>query len=192
MVKHVNSICRACYSYLYSLGRIRHYLTEETAVTLVHAFITCKLDNLNSLLIGLPSCILKKLQHIQNNAARIITRTRKHDHITDVLITLHWLPVEARIEYKVLLLAYKALNGLAPLYLAELLHFKQNSRSLRSSDEQLLLVPKTRLKTIGDRSWSFNAAKSWNCLPLKLRSSQTVSIFKENLKTYLFRKHFNL
>ena len=192
MVDHVNSVCKSCYGSLYSLGRIRHYLTDEATITLVHAFITCKMDNLHSLLIGLPSYLLIKLQAIQNNAARIITRTRKHDHITSVLHGLHWLPVEVRIQLKVMLLTYKSLNGISPTYLADLLHYKQHCRTLRSSADHLLAIPKSRLKTVGDRSFSFYAAKSWNSLPLELGSSQSVETFKPHLKTFLFKRHYNV
>ena len=192
MVEQVNSISRSCYASLYSLARVRKYLTEDAVKTLVHAFVTNRLDNFNSLLTGLPSCIINRLQLIQNSAARLITRTKKHDHITGVLQALHWLPVEARIQYKILLLTYKALNGLAPLYLEELLVYKNNSRSLRSSDEKLLEVPKSRLRTVGDRSFSFAAAKSWNELPKNIRLCTSVASFKNSLKTHLFKKHFKL
>ena len=168
------------------------YLTEDAVKTLVHAFVTNRLDNFNSLLTGLPLHIINRLLSIQNSAARLITRTKKRDHITGVLQALHWLLVEARINYKILLLTYKALNGLAPLYLEELLVYKHNSRSLRSSDEKLLEVSKSRLRTVGDGSFSFAAAKSWNELPKGIRLCTSVASFKNSLKTHLFKKHFKL
>ena len=93
MTAHVNSICRSCYIHIRDIGKIRPYLTQDATEKLVHAFISSKLDYLNSLLIGLPDSLLSRLQRIQNNAARIVTRTRKHNSITPVLKSLHWLPV---------------------------------------------------------------------------------------------------
>ena len=101
----------------------------------MHAFITSKLDYCNSLLYDCRKMKLKKLQYVQNTAARIITQTRKFDHITPVLSDLHWLPVSYRIVFKILLLVFKSLNNLSPSYLADRLSY---SRNLRSASKQLL------------------------------------------------------
>ena len=112
----------------------------------------------NSLLYGLPKHMISSLQSVQNTAARIVTLTKKFDHITPVLIQLHWLPVHFRILFKVLLLVYKALNGMAPLYITELLSYRTCSHTLRSTDQKLLAVPKSRLKTYEDRAFSLERA----------------------------------
>ena len=145
---------------------------------------------LNSLLYGLPKHMISRLQSVQNTAARVVTVTKKFDHITPV--QLHWLPVHFRILFKVLLLVYKALNGMAPLYITELLSHRTCSRSLRSTDQKLLAVPKSRLKTYGDRAFSVAAPKLWNELPLDLRSLDTINLFKKHLKTDLFKKGYNV
>ena len=126
-----------------NISKIRKYLTEETTEILVHEFVSLKLDYCNSLLYGLPKHMISSLQSVQNTAARIVTVTKKFDHITPVLIQLHWLPVHFRILFKVFLLVYKALNGMAPLYITELLSYRTCSRSLRSTDQKLLAVPKS-------------------------------------------------
>ena len=110
----VDDKCKAAYKQIRRISRIRRFLNKTSADRLVHAFITSRLDHLNSLLLGMPKCKIKKLQHIQNIAARIVTRTRRSEHITPVLKQLHWLPVSYRIKFKVLLYTYKALNGCAP------------------------------------------------------------------------------
>ena len=101
--------------------------------TLIHAFVTSKLDYCNSLLSGLSQNQIQRLQYVQNSAARLLTGTRKYNSITPILRELHWLPVAERIHFKILLLTFKSLNGMAPFYLNELLSPYIPSRTLRSS-----------------------------------------------------------
>ena len=112
-VPHVNNICRALSHSFHSIGRIRKYVSQADAERIVHVFVSTKLDYCNSLLYGLPSREIEKLQRLQNTAARLTVCTKKTDHITPVLKKLHWLPVNDRITFKLLLLTYKSLNGLA-------------------------------------------------------------------------------
>jgi len=123
--------------------------------------------------------MINKLQTIQNAAARIITFTKKTEHITPVLCKLHWLPVQYSIIFKVLLLVYKGLNGLAPAHISKLLDYRTSSRSLRSSSQRLLSIPRTSLKTYGDRAFSAGGPRLWNELPLSLRSSNTLTVSKK-------------
>lgn len=90
---------------------------------------------------------------VQNSAARLLTGKWKFDHITPILSSLQWLPVKYTIEYKILLMVFKSLNGLAPGYLSDLLHFHNPSRSLRSGNLALLVLPRARLKHQGDRAF---------------------------------------
>ena len=108
------------------------------------------------------------------------------------LINLHWLPVEFRITFKVLLLVYKALHGLAPSNISDLLNFKTYSRSLRSSCKEYLVVPRSRLKTYGDRAFSIAGPNLWNDLPLEIRKCASVATFKQSLKTFLFKLAYRL
>ena len=191
-MKHINSVCKACYMNIRNIRQIRKYLTQESDLSLVHAFITCKLDSLNVLLIGIPDYLIRKLQLVQNTAARIATNTPRYEHISEVLRRLYWLPIPARIEYKVVLLTYKALNGLAPSYVSNMLHYKSAARSLRSSQEQLPAVPKSRLSSLEDRSFSYFAPKCWNTLPHDLRTSHSVETFESLLKNHIFNKYYCL
>ena len=93
MEDQVSNVSRNCYLSLHQISQIRPYLTEETTATLVHALIISNLDCYNSLLIGIPGWLKRKLQLIQNNAARLITKNKMTDHITSVLKKLHWLPI---------------------------------------------------------------------------------------------------
>ncbi len=150
-----------------------------------------RIDYCNALLAGASKATLNKLQVVQNSAARILTRTRMRDHITPVLESLHWLPVSFRVDLKMLMLTYKALHGLAPQYLPELLIPYTPTRDLRLSETGLLTVPLTRLRLMGDRAFSSLAPKLWNSLPIEIRQAKTLSTFKSRLKTHFFRVAFN-
>ena len=192
MVDHVNSVCKSAYVHLRNIAHIRRYLTQDVTATLIHSLVTSRLDNLNSLLYGLPDTVINKLQRIQNHAAKVVVRKKKSDHVTPILQSLHWLPVPYRIKFKVLLITHKCLNGKAPHYLTSRLHRYQPGRKLRSGDQYLLSEPRANLRTYGDRAFSVMAPKLWNSLPLDLRKCECLESFKTQLKTHLFRKAFNL
>ena len=177
MNSHVNSIIRASYYQLRHLAKIRQYLTIASAQKLVHAFITSRLDNFNSLLYKLPNHQITCLQLVQNHAARLILRQKKSCHITPLLKQLHWLPVELRIQYKLLLLVWKCLHQTAPSYLSSLLQPYAPLRALRSSSLMLLQESTTHRK-YGERAFAAAGPHLWNALPLTLRTSSTVLQFK--------------
>ena len=191
MQAQVSQIMRSCYAHIRAISQVRKYLTTDAAEKIVHAFVTSRLDNNNSLLHGIPDYLLNKLQLIQNNCARLIAQKRKSDHITSTLINLHWLPVKSRIEYKVLLLAFKAQNHAAPVYLSDLLQPYLPARSLRSEQQNQLLQPKSRSKH-GDRAFSVCAPRLWNDLPVEIKKAGTVDTFKSLLKTHLFKAAYNV
>ena len=143
LTDHVKKICVSCHYHLRNIAKIRRYLSEETSEILVHAFISSKFDNCNSLLYGIPKHLLNRLRSIQNTAARIVTLSKRFDHITPIMFKLHWLPLNYRIHFKILLLVCKCLNGLAPIYLSELLRYSNSPRLLRSCSH-VPLTPKRR------------------------------------------------
>ena len=161
---------------------------------LVHAFLTSRLYYCNALLSGCSNKSLNGLQLVQNAAARILTGTNRRDHITPSLASLHWLPVKYRIEFKTLLLTYKALNGLAPPYLKELIEPYQPLRTpTRSQYAKMLKIPqKSKVKArIGGRAFKHQAPQLWNLLPISIREADTLNIFKTRLKTFLYDKAYN-
>ena len=147
-------------------------------------------------LYGLPKCTVSGLQVVQTSAARIVTRERLRDHdsMSRALMELHWLPVDKRIENKLLLYTYKALHGLAPGYLCELLVPYEPRRVLRSAESNLLTVPPGKPGKYVSRSFVRSSANLWNSLrgerAVWLKNSPTVASFKRNLKTYLFCERF--
>ena len=191
MITQINSISRSCYFHLRNINAIRQLIPDYAAAQLVHSLVTSRLDYCNSLLYGLPACKIKPLQRVQNVAARIVSRCDKRSHITPVLYSLHWLPVEQRIKFKILLITFKCIHSLAPEYLSELIHQQSPNRSRRSQYQNSLMLPRTRLKSSGDRAFTFAAPKEWNKLPLHLKTSPNIASFKTNLKTFLFNQYFN-
>ena len=186
MKEHIHTISRACYCHLRNIGKIRRYLTETATINLIHAFIASKLDHMNSLVYGVPKYLLNRLQKIQNNSARIVSRCRRRDHITPILSSLHWLQVKDRIDFKIALLTFKSLHGLAPAYIRDLITPYQPHRSLRSLNLSLLRKPKSRTKTYGDRSFAVCSPHVWNHLPSHIRQLDDLDTFKTALKTHLF------
>ena len=124
MSSHVSHLVQVAFLKLRELSYFRRYLTDESAKTAVHAYITYRLDYSKSLLFGLPQELTMKMQSVMNAAARLVTKTRKFDHITPVLCDLHWLPVSYRCQFKILLLVYKCIHKLAPTYLCKRLTLK--------------------------------------------------------------------
>ena len=122
---------------------------------------------LTSLLYGLPNYLIQRLQHVMNAAAKLITCKRKLDNVTPLLIKLHWLPVRQRIVFKIFLYAFKALHGVTPTYLAELISPYVPRRALRSTDQLLLEQPMHKLKSVGLRAFSVCMSYLWNSLPFE-------------------------
>ena len=190
MKAHVNHIARASYHQLRTIGRIRQNIDGQTAETLIHSFISSKLDYMNSLLAGVPDYVVHKLQLIQNNAARLVVKKKKRDHITPIMKQLHWLPIKSRIKFKICLLTFKALNGSAPPYIASLISRYEPGRALRSASQSLLQPKYPNLINTGGRAFAVCAPQMWNSLPEDLRQCTNLEGFKKGLKTHLFREYY--
>ena len=193
MTVHIGKICSKAFCRLYNIRQIRKLLTVQSTKTLVQAFISSHLDYCNALLFGLPKYQLDRLQKVQNAAAVQIFQILKFDHITPALIDPHWLPVTFRVQFKLLLFVYKALCTQSPPYIKDLLSLKPPTNyALCSSAQSLLFVPKANCSSLGDWAFAHAAPVLWNSLPLTIRTSSSLAIFKRQLKTFLFRKAFSL
>lgn len=190
LATHVNLLVGRCYGQLRSIRSCRRALTRSAAVTMVNSFIVSRIDYCNSLLAACSQQQLDKLQRVLNCAARVIYGGRRSDHVTPLLRdSLHWLRIRERITFKLCLLVYKARCGLAPSYIADMcipVATVPTRRALRSAVRGDLLVPRTRVK-FGNRAFAVAGPEAWNSLPVDIRSSETVTLFKNRLKTYLFK-----
>ena len=164
--QQVSYTSRTCRFHLRSISRIRKYIPQDISIVLIKSLVMSSLDYSNGLLYGLPKCTVSGLQAVQNSAARIVTqeRLRDHDSMSRALMELHWLPVDKRIEYKLLLYTYKALHGLTPGYLCKLVVPYEPRRVLRSAESNLLTVPPGKPGKYGSRSFVRASANLWNSL----------------------------
>ncbi len=185
--EHIAKTARSCRFALHNIRKIRPFLTEHAAQLLVQALVISRLNYCNALLAGLPSNTIKPLQMIQNEAARLVFNEPKRAHVTPLFVSLHWLPVAARIQFKTLMLAYRTTTGSAPAYFHSLLRIYIPSRSLRSASERRLVVPSERDSKSLSRTFSFTVPGRWNDLPTPIRNTGSLSIFKQQLKTHLFQ-----
>ena len=182
----------SCFAALRQLRTVRRCLPLAAYKYLIVSLVLSRLNYGNATLSGLPD--YRRLQSVINTAARSIFRLRWSDHVTPALMELHWLSAVDRVNFKVATLVYRCLHDLAPPHLASSLHrvTELNSRRrLRSSvDTDILLVPRSRLVTVGDRSFPVAGPRTWNNLPETVRSAPSLLSFKQRLKTVLFSRRY--
>ena len=193
--RHVNKVFKVCMFHLRNISEIRRFLTTEACKLLIHALVTSRLDYCNSILYGCSQSILQRLQLLQNYAARLVYRIPKFCHITPYLKDLHWLPVQARIQFKLLSIVFKCIHGTGPQYLSELLCRRTMHPGLRSANSFTLYIPRTQSwaeRSTADRAFSISGPKLWNQLPASIQNSCSLDVFKSRLKTFLFKNFFFL
>ena len=186
MNSHINNVSRTVTFHLRNISRIRRYIDQSTCHHAVRSLILSRLDYCNGLLSSLPKLHVNRLQRLQNWAARLVFEVGRSHSAQPLINSLHWLPIQQRIIFKLLLYVYKSLHHLAPNYLSNCLTLYTPSRNLRSSNDNLRLnYPITRVQA-GDRTFTVAASKGWNNLPMSIRQSASIDIFKKALKTHLF------
>ena len=194
--KHIQNVCKGCFSQLRDFRNIRQFLTQDAAVSVANAFVSSRSDYCNSLF-SLSNVSLHRLQSVQNSAARIVTNLCKYTRITPVLRKLHWLPIQFRSEFKLATLVYKFIHTGFPKYFVLHLSTYHTTYNTRCSQSvaNFLNVPKFQptihkfTKQFGFR-FAFDAPTVWNSLPEDIRASPTIASFRKKLKTYLCAKAY--
>ena len=182
---HIDNVCKLSYYRIRDLLRIRKHLNLDQAKRLASALVSSRLDYCNSLLHGVAVRDMLQLQRVQTCLARVVTRAGRFAPSTPPLShSLHWLPISFRIQFKILTLTHKTLSSGKPSYLANLIHLSTPNRYLRFNKGPLLSAPKSKPKT-GTRVFSVCAPSLWNKLPLFIRSSESLTYFRQRLKTHL-------
>ena len=193
MKNHILYIARICNYHIRNIAFIKKYLSEDTLKTVICNHVLSRLDYCNSVYYGLPNYLLRKLQNVQNRAARLIKGLRSRDRITPALIELHWLPIKARVEYKILLLIYKVLKYSEPKYLRDCLEFFRPETNVvvrHASETYRLSEPRTNCK-FGERAFEHSAPRLYNKIPLEMKDIKEEKKFKSELKTLLFSRSYN-
>ena len=194
--EHLGQVVRSCNLHIRNLYSLKLFLNRRCLLTLVHTMVFSRIDYCNGLWIGLPNYLLKQVQSVLNRAARLVFGLPPRTPTTSSLIELHWLPVKARIEFKLCLMTFKVLKYGQPRYLAEMLKrpAAHPGAILRSEDDHLRLEEPVAVEqsSFSDRSFSYVAPRLYNRLPLSVRQLTSVDSFKKQLKTFLFLRSYDL
>ena len=144
---HISVVCNSCFYHMQDLWRIRRHLDLDSAKLLAIALVSSRLDYCNSLLYGIADIDLTRLQCVQNQLARLVTKSPPFTRSIPLLCFLHWLPVRFRILFKINFLTYKTLCEKQPVYLHSMLVASILSHSLRSNNDSGLSVPRVKTNT---------------------------------------------
>ena len=196
MNTHVNKKCQAASWNLKQIRMVRSQLDRESCEILTCNVVLSHLDYVNSNLFGIHKYLLNRMQRVQNWAAKIVLNVQKQCNSVKCLHELHWFPIVARIEYKILTIVHKCLNdNKAPVYLKNLLiHSNQINSGIcagqwLNDSEHILIVPYAKYKAFGRRAFSVYALRLWNHQPIRLQNISRYEHFKVQLKTFLFVKY---
>ena len=185
MVNFINHKIKVASYHLRRIGSIRKYITAGICHKLVVALVTSNIDYCNGLLGGLAAKHVDRLQRLQNRAARLVTRSKAAMHITPIRKDLHWLPIQERINYKIIVTVYKCIHRLAPNYLSSILTTRTRDNRLRQKQVCHELNTHSCAKVVGKQAFGTRAPELWNKLPLNIRTIPTLQSFKQTLKTHL-------
>ena len=178
----VQKVVSSCFSTIHLLSRIKHFLVTEQLQLMVCSLVLSVIDYCNILYYGMSNDNLKKLQSVQNCAARLACKVNCFDRVPsdELFRRLHWLKVRERIAYKVLVVVHKCVYGNAPVDVKNLVRFSQSNRTKK-------LEVQPCQGEMGKRAFSVCGPRLWNCLPTDLRMNEDLEDFKKKLKTYLFK-----
>ena len=133
---------------------------------------------------------MDRLQRLQNRAARLVTRSKAEMHITPICKDIHWLPIQERINYKIIVTVYRCIHRLAPDCLSFILTTRTRDNRLRQKQVCHELNTHSCAKIVGKQTFGTRVPELWNKLPLNIRTIRTLQSFKQTLKTHLFQSGY--
>ena len=175
----------SCFNKLRKIARMKKFLNNHQMQILVQSLVLSSLDYCNALYCNLDIPLINQLQLIQNRACRVLFGLSRRVSVSNYMKQLHWLRINERIEYKILLLVYRSLNDMAPVYLKELIQY-----NVHSGTRTMNLESSSFRTRYGERSFQVCAPRLWNSLPMYTKTSETVDIFEKLLKKFLFHKSY--
>jgi hypothetical protein len=187
---HIQKKCQIAHVQLRNLKQIRRHLSQKSTESLVHGLVHSHIDFCNGLFADIPSYQIDKLQRVQNHAARLVTNASFDQPSANLLKQLHWLPVRARIMFKIIVTVFRIVNNTSPNYLKEMFLQSKSRYRLRSRSDRNFIVPRRRTK-LADRSLAVVGPKLWNELPNDLKNICSELEFRRKLKTHLFTQFYN-
>jgi hypothetical protein len=184
MDTQINYVSKSSFHFLRTIRRVREYLDTGSVKLLVEALVLSRLDYCNSLFASITQSSTDRLQRIQNAAEKVVLKGKKFDHVTPLLYKLDWLPIELRIKKKLMSLMWSALHIRKPSNLAELVHWHEPIRRLRSSEASLAKAELAKTK-MGEKAFSRIGPSLWNRLPVLVREESSSRVFDSRLRGIL-------
>ena len=188
--EHIVKTVSSCMSILYQINRVKYAFDRQTLITVINSLVFSKLFYCSNVWSNTSQKNINKLQAVQNFACRIVSGTRKFDHVTPILKQLRWLPVARQLEYRSAIMAFKCSAGYVPKYLSSKFskRLEISQRKTRNCDN--LNIPFCKFST-GQRSFHYRTIKLWNALEANLKNVDSLNSFKRQLKSYLLKQFLN-
>ena len=193
IMDQVKTVVRSCFYQLRQLKVIKRSLNYNFLRDAAYALVLSRIDYCNSLYANSPSSMLQPMQVIINAAARIVSGRSKFHSVKDyVRDNLHWLPIQQRIKFKLCILVFKALHGMAPPYISDMcvkLELTKNYPRLRSVNNCDIFVPRYK-NNYASRAFHIAGPLAYNSLPSDIKTCNVFTSFRQKLKTQLFREAY--
>ena len=182
--EHVTQLTSKCIGSLCQINRVKYLFDRRTLITIINSLLFSKLLYCSSVWANTTKKNIELLQTVQNFAARIVSGTRKFDHVTPILNQLQWLPIIKQLEVRDATMVLKCLNGLAPPYLCQKTRSEVHNCNTRNRDR--LHIPLCRTAS-GQRAFTFRGQRLWNGLPDEFQSITNLDVFKVKIKQHFLR-----
>ena len=181
---HIAATVASCMSRLGQISHVKHCLDKCTLIIIINTLVFSKLFYCSSVWSNTSQSNIAKVQAVQNFARRIVSGSKKYDHVTPILKQLNWLPVKQHMYYRDSIVAFKFMNGLAPGYLSDQFIKRSSISTCQTRNSQLLNIPLFKTAT-GQRTFYYRMVSLWNALPQNIKLSQSLAHFKTLMRKRL-------